>query len=129
VPPRRRAGRSRRSELARYGAPLAFLVAVTIAVLLVRAAIDREPRDASTPPRAVRPPAPPPPPPATQRPSAQPPAPPAPPAPAAEFYEVESGDTFGTISSRFGTTVEELERLNPGVESSALSIGQRIRVK
>jgi LysM repeat protein len=47
----------------------------------------------------------------------------------AEFYTVAAGDTFGTIAARFGTTVAQLEQLNPGVSSSSLSIGQKIRVK
>jgi len=50
-------------------------------------------------------------------------------APAAQYYTVVAGDTFGVISSRTGVTVAELERLNPNVESTALYIGQRIRIK
>ena len=46
-----------------------------------------------------------------------------------EFYTVERGDTFGTIADRFGTTVERLQELNPGVDTTSLRIGQRIRVQ
>jgi LysM repeat protein len=42
---------------------------------------------------------------------------------------VQSGDTFGTIAAREGIAVGRLEQLNPGVSSSALAVGQRIRVK
>jgi LysM repeat protein len=42
---------------------------------------------------------------------------------------VQTGDTFGAIAARNGTSVSELERLNPGVSSNALQVGQRIRVK
>jgi LysM repeat protein len=47
----------------------------------------------------------------------------------AEFHTVEAGETFGTIAEDFGTTVERLEELNPGVDTTSLSIGQRIRVR
>ena len=46
-----------------------------------------------------------------------------------EFYTVEAGDTFGTIADQFGTSVERLQELNPGVDTTSLSIGQRIRVQ
>jgi LysM repeat protein len=42
---------------------------------------------------------------------------------------VQSGDTFGSISAKTGVDVAQLERLNPGVRSNALQVGQRIRVK
>jgi LysM repeat protein len=48
---------------------------------------------------------------------------------AAQFYVVQSGDTFGSIAARYGTSVAQLESLNPGVSSNALTVGQRIRVK
>ena len=48
---------------------------------------------------------------------------------AARYYIVQSGDTYGTIASREGTSVAKLEALNPGIESSALAVGQKIRVK
>jgi len=44
-------------------------------------------------------------------------------------YTVESGDTFGSISAKTGVPVAELERLNPGVDSSSLQVGQKLRVK
>lgn len=47
----------------------------------------------------------------------------------AEYTTVQSGDTFGSIAARSGTSVAELEGLNPGVSSNALQVGQRIRVK
>lgn len=48
---------------------------------------------------------------------------------AAQYYKVQSGDTFGSISAKTGVDVAQLERLNPGVRSNALQVGQRIRVK
>jgi LysM repeat protein len=45
-----------------------------------------------------------------------------------EYYVVQSGDTLGSIASKYDTTVEELVRLNPDVDPTALQVGQRIRV-
>lgn len=47
----------------------------------------------------------------------------------AQYYTVQSGDTFGSIASSHGIAVTDLETLNPGVSSNALQVGQRIRVK
>lgn len=44
------------------------------------------------------------------------------------FYRIRVGDTLESIGERFGTTVEELLQLNPGVDPLALTPGQRIRV-
>ncbi len=45
-----------------------------------------------------------------------------------DFYEVTKGDTLYSISKRFGTTVDELKRLN-NLNDNAISIGQSIKVK
>jgi LysM repeat protein len=47
----------------------------------------------------------------------------------ASAYSVRSGDTLGTIADRFGTSVEELLVLNPGVDPRTLRVGQPLRVK
>jgi LysM repeat protein len=47
----------------------------------------------------------------------------------AEYYVVQSGDTLGSMAEKYGTTVDELMTLNPGIDPTALHIGQRIRVK
>jgi LysM repeat protein len=49
--------------------------------------------------------------------------------PGAQYYVVQSGDTLGSIAQHYGTTVDELATLNPGVDPTALHIGQKIRVK
>jgi LysM repeat protein len=49
--------------------------------------------------------------------------------PAAEYYAVQSGDTLGSIAQKYGTTVDELMTLNPGIDPTALDIGQKLRVK
>ena len=45
------------------------------------------------------------------------------------FYTVGRGDTFGSISAKTGVPVSQLEKLNPGVSSNSLQVGQRLRVK
>src|SRR5438552_1359648 len=121
------ARRDRRRELARIVAPVAFLLAVTIAVLLVRSGL-RGGGGATTDaiPQTV---------PTATRPAVTSPAKPKTATTAqtqtsaAEYYTIGSGDTFGSIAAKYGTTVAQLEALNPGVSSSALTVGQRIRVK
>jgi LysM repeat protein len=111
----------RRRDIQRVAAPAAFLAVVTIAVLLVRAGLHHG-GTAHTTTRSVR----------TAPHQASVPATTAAgtaPATKAQYYNVQSGDTYSTIASRFGTSVAQLELLNPGVSSTALRIGQRIRVK
>ena len=43
-------------------------------------------------------------------------------------YSVRSGDTLAGIADRFGTTVDRLMELNPGIEPQALRVGQPIRI-
>jgi len=44
-------------------------------------------------------------------------------------YTVQSGDTLGGIAAKTGTTVAKLEQLNPGIDPTALRVGERIRVQ
>ena len=102
-----------RRTAARYGAPLAFLSAVTVGVLLVRAGLDEgsQPTQTSPPPvvTATTP--------AKARPSS------------ARYYRIQAGDTLAGIAPRFGVTEAEIVALNPGIAPTALSVGQRIRVR
>jgi LysM repeat protein len=41
---------------------------------------------------------------------------------------VQRGDSFSSLAVRAHTTVAALERLNPGASTTALRVGQRIRV-
>jgi LysM repeat protein len=117
----------RRRELTRFGAPAAFLLAVTIAVLLIKSGLDNGSQqqtvaaptttaqtttEAKTTTKLVLT--------GTVATTT---------APAnAQYYVIQAGDTLGTIASRHNTTVDQLLTLNPGVDPSALQPGQRIRV-
>jgi LysM repeat protein len=120
--PRRR--RKARAGVARYAAPAAFLLAVTIAVLLIRAGLNGDKTQTTTGPTTTTAPT-------TSTSSStshgtttrhtQ--------TGAAQYYTVQSGDTFGSISAKTGVPVSQLETLNPGVSSNSLQVGQRVRVK
>jgi LysM repeat protein len=117
--------RSRR-ELTRFGVPAAFLLAVTIAVLLIKAGLDSSNSTTSIP--AV---------PTTARTTTQAtttklvltgtvatttaPA-------NAKYYVIQTGDTLGGIASSYNTTVEQLQTLNPNLDPNALQPGTQIRV-
>ena len=111
----------RRNRLARYAAPIAFLAAATVAILLVRSGLENG--DATTPPATTAA--------ATTAATTEPgttggtttnQA-------GAEFYVIRAGDTLAVIADDHDTTVEQLLVLNPDVDPVALTVGQRIRVK
>jgi LysM repeat protein len=101
----------------RLAAPAAFLAGITVAVLLVRAGLsDGETTTAAqtsvattTAATAGR----------TQTATQAAPV----------FVEVESGGTLDQIALDNDTTVEQLLQLNPGLDPTALQVGQRIRVR
>ena len=113
-------------RLARFAGPVAFLLAVTIAILLVRAGLsngtEAAPRPATTAVESTA---------TTESGPAETTATgETTTAPAgAEYYEIQSGDTLAVVADRHGTTVEQLLVLNPDVDPVALTIGLRIRVK
>lgn len=124
----------RRQELTRYGAPAAFLAAVTIGVILVKAGLNgnssttvptvsssaRPTTGATTTTKLVL---------TTPQGSTGTTATGTTTTPGAEYYGVQSGDTLGSIAQKYSITVDELMTLNPGVDPTALSVGQKIRVK
>jgi LysM repeat protein len=101
--------------VARLAAPLAFLLAATVAVLLIRSALDETEDVPVAPPSATTS--------VETETRATRPVP-----PAARYYVVKSGDTLEAIATAHDTTVERLLELNPDVDPVALFIGQRIRV-
>ncbi|HUE97149.1 MAG TPA: D-alanyl-D-alanine carboxypeptidase/D-alanyl-D-alanine-endopeptidase, partial [Longimicrobiaceae bacterium] len=56
------------------------------------------------------------------------PAPAPDPEPATRTHRVARGEVLGTIARRYGTSVAELQRLNPGLEPRRIQIGQSIVV-
>ena len=115
----------RRRELKRYGVPAAFLLAVTVAVLLVKSGLDdSEPTTTAAAPTT------------TARTTTQltttklvlTTAPATTSVANAQYYVIESGDTLGGIASSYDTTVEQLLSLNPDLDPNALQPGTRIRV-
>jgi LysM repeat protein len=117
--PRRR--RKARAGVARYAAPAAFLLAVTIAVLLIRAGLNGDNTPTTTGSTTTAP--------TTSTSSSRATTTRHTQTGAAQYYTVQSGDTFGSISSKTGVPVSQLESLNPGVSSNSLQVGQRVRVK
>ena len=105
-----------RSRFTRWAAPVAFLAAITIGALVVRAGFehgkhhandadhDGDVEDKKTHEHAHK-----------RR--------------ALRTYTVQSGDTFESIATKTGTTVARLKQLNPGIDPTALHVGQKIRVQ
>ena len=98
----------------RYAGPAAFLLAATIAVLLIRAGLESGHGQSTTVattqtrPGTVTTTA------AGKR--------------RRRYYTVRAGDSFGAIAAKTKVPVATIERLNPGVASTTLHIGQRIRI-
>jgi LysM repeat protein len=119
---------ARRRELKRFGVPAAFLLAVTIAVLLIKAGLDNS--DATTNTATA--------PTTTARTTTQAtttklvlttPATTTTAPANAQYYVIKAGDTLGGIAAEYDTTVEELLTLNPDLDPNALQPGTRIRVR
>jgi LysM domain len=125
---RKRPGTS--SSAARFAAPVVFLAAVTVAVLLVRSGLsegdDRASRAGTLATTTARSPS------TAEEPVITLPGATLPGATVAgegKVYEIEAGDTLETIAAEFDTTVERLLTLNPDLDPVALRIGQEIRVE
>jgi LysM repeat protein len=114
VPP----ARDSRRRAAHVAAPFLFLAAVTLAVLLIRAGLESGTSGGKTTTTVSTQTAP------THTTTKHRPTP-----GASRFYTVQSGDSFSSISVKTGVSVASLERLNPGVSSNALHVGQKLRVK
>ena len=122
----------RREQLTRYGAPAAFLAAVTIAAILVKAGLNGSSSTtvaapsntvgtttaATTTTKLV-----------LTAPSGSTTTTTETTTPGAEYYVVVSGDTLGSIAQKYNTTVDELTTLNPGIDPTGLTVGQKVRIK
>ena len=104
-----------RRRWTRFAAPVAFLAAVTIGVLVVRSGFEsgRHPTKPATTATAKT---------KTTGGTAHRHR-------RLRTYTVQSGDTLGSIAAKTGTSVGRLEQLNPGVDPTALRVGQGIRVQ
>jgi len=106
----------------RYVAPAAFLLAATVAVLLIRSglqagtskpattvAVLTQPHKIVSSPTTTG---------GTTTPAAGP-----------RFWTVKAGDTFGVISTKSGVPVATIQQLNPNVKPTSLFIGQKLRLR
>lgn len=103
-----------RKNAARVAAPVAFLAAVTIGAVVVRAGFEHGKHHANTPTTTVTTKT-------TRKHSHK--------RRQLRTYIVQSGDTFASIAAKEGTTVARLEHLNPGVDPTTLRVGEKIRVE
>ena len=104
-----------RSRATRFAAPAAFLAAITIGAVVVRAGFEHGKHHAKTTPTTT----------VTSKKTHKH----ANPRQHSRTYTIQSGDTFASIAAKTGTTVARLEQLNPGVDPTALRVGEKIRVK
>jgi LysM repeat protein len=106
-----------RGRITRWAAPVAFLAAITIGALVVRAGFQQGGQNrAQSPTTTVT---------SKHKKKGQ-----------AhglkshhKTYTIQSGDTLASIAVKTGTSVARLEQLNPGVDPTALRVGQTIRVQ
>ena len=111
-----------REDRRRYVAPAAFLLAATIAILLIRSGLQAgsptstttsgvvtQPQKTVASHTTTR---------GTTTTKSRP-----------RFWTVQAGDTFGVISSKSGVPVATIQRLNPNVKSTSLFIGQKLRLR
>jgi LysM repeat protein len=104
-----------RSRVTRWAAPVAFLAAITIGALLVRAGLHSgRHHHTQTPTTTV----------SSKKKHAH-----GHKRHGARTYTIVSGDTLGGIAAKTGTTVAQLEKLNPGLDPAALPVGKTIRVQ
>jgi len=101
-------------QLAHYGIPFLFLLAVTIVVLIMHGGLtggDQSAKSTASTKKGATTSV------TTSRPTGK-----------TSIYTVRSGDTLGAVAIHFGVTLDEIMALNPGVEPTALRVGQKIKV-
>jgi LysM repeat protein len=102
-----------RRRITRWAAPVAFLAAVTIGALVVRAGLQQGKHHAGTPTTTV-----------TSKKKGQGHR-----HSSRRTYTIQPNDTLESIATKTGTTVAQLEKLNPQINPTALRVGDRIRVQ
>ena len=105
-----------RNRIARWAAPIAFLAAITIGALVVRAGLDQGKHHASPPATTTTAKG------KKHHPHRHQTA-------KTKTYTVVSGDTLAGIAVKTKTSVAKLEQLNPGIDPTALRVGEKIRVQ
>ena len=110
-----------REDWRRYVAPAAFLLAATIAIVLIRSGLQSgaHPVHTSTvstqPHKTVSTAT------TTGRTTTT--------ASGPRFWTVQAGDTFGVIATKTGVSVATIQQLNPNVNPTSLFIGQKLRLR
>jgi LysM repeat protein len=96
---------------ARYVVPIALLAAITATYLIVhRGLTTHQSTTSSATSTAARP--------STSHKFA-----------GARFYVVRSGDSLSAIAAKTGVSLSRLQSLNPGVNPTALQVGQRLTLR
>jgi LysM repeat protein len=112
-----------RDDWRRYAAPAAFLLAVTVAVVLIRSGINsgNGPTPVVTPssPHVTT----------TTTKKKKKKKTTTTNASGQRYWTVQAGDTFNVISSKTGVPVATIARLNPNASSTSLYIGEKIRIR
>ena len=104
-----------RSRITRWAAPVAFLAAITIGALVVRAGLEHgrhphvQPTTTATTKKKRK----------THAHAHK----------GQRTYVIQPGDTLAGIAAKEGTTITRLKQLNPGIDPTALRVGQTIRVQ
>ncbi|HEY8724418.1 MAG TPA: LysM peptidoglycan-binding domain-containing protein [Gaiellaceae bacterium] len=112
-----------REDWRRYVAPAAFLLAATVAVLLIRSGLESGTSPPATtsvvtaPHKTVST--------STNASSGRTTTSSSTP----RFWTVKAGDTFGVIATKSGIPVATIQQLNPNVKSTSLFIGQKLRLR
>jgi LysM repeat protein len=110
----------RKDDWRRYAAPAAFLLAVTIAVVLIRSGMNAgKPKSPAVVPSV----------PSRRHVVTTTPKKPTRRTQAPRFWTVQAGDTFAVISSKTGVPVATIARLNRNASSTSLYIGEKIRIR
>jgi LysM repeat protein len=108
-----------RRNVARVAAPVAFLAAVTIGALVVRAGFEHGKHRANTQPTVLT----------TTKTKTETTGTRGHKRRQLRTYTIQPGDTFASIAIKEGTTVARLEHLNPNVDPTTLHVGEKIRVQ